>query len=231
MCTTRKRKFLSLEQKLDVCRLVERGESLKKIDVGLSTVSDFYRSRRQLTDFVLQNLQLRYDLDFVHNTDETGLIWKCLPKISLASMTKKTASGFKSFYNIPNHPHYILVVERSSWLMPLQTNPKWTTFKRLYRNHTTPPCSLATAPRDLNKRHNRCISRVGIDSAAASELPLLVLTCRHVHGLLHPTPVVGDIFWAWSWIDDHVELVAYLRCTFVVGCTAVQMSIHMALSD
>ncbi|KRZ85812.1 hypothetical protein T08_4943 [Trichinella sp. T8] len=112
MCTTRKRKFLSLEQKLDVCRLVERGESLKKIDVA--TLNDLIRKEG-------------YDLDFVHNTDETGLIWKCLPKISLASMTKKTASGFKSFYNIPNHPHYILVVERSSWLMPLQTNPKWTT--------------------------------------------------------------------------------------------------------
>ncbi|KRY40430.1 Jerky -like protein-like [Trichinella spiralis] len=37
-----------------------------------------------------------YDLDFVYNTDETGLIWKCLPKTSLASMTEKTASGFKS---------------------------------------------------------------------------------------------------------------------------------------
>ncbi|KRZ52530.1 hypothetical protein T02_12446 [Trichinella nativa] len=83
MCTTRKRKFLSLEQKLDLCRLVERGESLKKIDVGLAKVSDFYRSRRKKGMIV-------------HNTDETGLIWKCLPKISLASMTKKTASDFKS---------------------------------------------------------------------------------------------------------------------------------------
>ncbi|KRX20019.1 hypothetical protein T07_6481 [Trichinella nelsoni] len=107
MSATRKRKFLSLEQKLDVCRLVER-----------ATLNDLIRKEG-------------YDLDFVYNMDETGLIWKCLPKISLASMTKKTASGFKSFYNIPNHPHYILVVERSSWLMPLQTNPKWTTFKRL----------------------------------------------------------------------------------------------------
>ncbi|XP_003369421.1 putative tigger transposable element-derived protein 2 [Trichinella spiralis] len=107
MYTTRKGKFLSLEQKLDVCRLVER-----------ATLNDLIRKEG-------------YDLDFVYNTDETGLTWKCLPKTSLVSMTKKTASGFKSFYNIPNHPHYILVVERSSWLMPLQTNPKWTTFKRL----------------------------------------------------------------------------------------------------
>ncbi|KRX18500.1 Jerky -like protein-like [Trichinella nelsoni] len=90
----------NLEQKLEVCRLVERDESLRKIAdsfvMGLFTVSDFYRSRRQLTDFVPQNLQLRYDLDFVYNTDETDLIWKCLPKASLASMTEKTASGFKS---------------------------------------------------------------------------------------------------------------------------------------
>ncbi|KRY38986.1 Jerky -like protein-like [Trichinella spiralis] len=56
MSTTRKRKVLSSEQKLEVCRLVERGESLRKIaesfGVGLFTVSDIYRSRRQLTDFV-----------------------------------------------------------------------------------------------------------------------------------------------------------------------------------
>ncbi|KRX15992.1 Jerky -like protein-like [Trichinella nelsoni] len=56
LSTTRKRKVLSLEQKLEVCRLVERGESLRKIaesfGVGLFTVSDIYRSRRQLTDFV-----------------------------------------------------------------------------------------------------------------------------------------------------------------------------------
>ncbi|KRX70095.1 hypothetical protein T06_8627 [Trichinella sp. T6] len=80
--------YYGLEKKLEVCRLVERGESLRKIAnsfvMGLFTVSDFYRSRRQLTDFVPQNLQLRYDLDFVYNTDETDLIWKCLPKTSLA---------------------------------------------------------------------------------------------------------------------------------------------------
>ncbi|KRY48390.1 Jerky protein [Trichinella britovi] len=56
MSTTRKRKVLSLEQKLEVCRLVENGESFRKIaescGVGLSTVSDIYRSRRQLHDFV-----------------------------------------------------------------------------------------------------------------------------------------------------------------------------------
>ncbi|KRX33839.1 Jerky -like protein-like [Trichinella murrelli] len=56
MSTTRKRKVLSLEQKLEVCRLVENGESYRKIaescGVGLSTVSDIYRSRRQLHDFV-----------------------------------------------------------------------------------------------------------------------------------------------------------------------------------
>ncbi|KRZ88662.1 hypothetical protein T08_1383, partial [Trichinella sp. T8] len=66
----------------------KRGESLRKIAnsfvMGLFTVSDIYRSRRQLTDFVPQNLQLRYDLDFVYKTDETDLIWKCLPKTSLA---------------------------------------------------------------------------------------------------------------------------------------------------
>ncbi|KRZ48782.1 hypothetical protein T02_10345, partial [Trichinella nativa] len=80
--------YYGLEQKLEVCRLVERGESLRKIAnsfvMGLFTVLDLYRSRRQLTDFVPQNLQLRYDLDFVYNTDETDLIWKCLPKTSLA---------------------------------------------------------------------------------------------------------------------------------------------------
>ncbi|KRZ87823.1 Jerky protein [Trichinella sp. T8] len=43
------------EQKLEVCRLVERGELLRKIaesfGVSLSTVSDICCSRRQLTDF------------------------------------------------------------------------------------------------------------------------------------------------------------------------------------
>ncbi|KRX16467.1 Jerky protein [Trichinella nelsoni] len=52
--TTRKRKVLSLEQHLDVCRLVERGEWLRKITesfrIGLSTVIAIYSSRRQLTD-------------------------------------------------------------------------------------------------------------------------------------------------------------------------------------
>ncbi|KRZ95146.1 hypothetical protein T08_16057 [Trichinella sp. T8] len=56
MSTTRKRKVLSLKQKLEVSILVERGELLRKIaesfGVGLFTVSDIYRSRRQLTDFV-----------------------------------------------------------------------------------------------------------------------------------------------------------------------------------
>ncbi|KRY47050.1 Casein kinase II subunit beta [Trichinella britovi] len=56
MSASRKRKVLSLEQKLEVCRLVESGESLRKIAesfaVGLSTVSDICHSRRQLTDFV-----------------------------------------------------------------------------------------------------------------------------------------------------------------------------------
>ncbi|KRZ02254.1 Jerky -like protein-like [Trichinella zimbabwensis] len=191
------------EQKLEVCRLVESGESFRKIaesfGVGLSTISDIYRSRRQLNDFVslmdtlsscssrksmkkaansaldsavymwflqkraldqpisgpilqekaadfssklgidnvvassgwLRNFKSRhgirelkmhgeklsadsesaakftatlndfitkegYDLDFVYNADETGLVWKCLPKTSLVSMTEKTASGFKS---------------------------------------------------------------------------------------------------------------------------------------
>ncbi|KRX83598.1 hypothetical protein T06_6846 [Trichinella sp. T6] len=56
MFTTRKRKVLSLEQKLELCRLVKTGVSLRKIaenfGVGLSTVSDIYRSQRQLTDCV-----------------------------------------------------------------------------------------------------------------------------------------------------------------------------------
>ncbi|KRY21292.1 Jerky -like protein-like [Trichinella patagoniensis] len=146
---------------------VERGESLRKIaesfGVGLFTVSDIYRSRRQLTGFVsqmdtssscssrklmkkvsnseldsaiymwflqkpssgwLRNLKSRhgicelkirggklsadseraakfkctlndlinkerYGLDFVYNADETGLIWKCLPKTSLQSRNKE----------------------------------------------------------------------------------------------------------------------------------------------
>ncbi|KRY03766.1 hypothetical protein T12_7478 [Trichinella patagoniensis] len=34
-------------------------------------------------------------------------------------------------YSKLNHPHYILLAERSSWLMPLQTNPRWTMYKRL----------------------------------------------------------------------------------------------------
>ncbi|KRY30217.1 Jerky -like protein-like [Trichinella spiralis] len=52
-----KRKVLSLEQKLEVCELVERDESLRKsansFGVGLSIVPDIYCSRHQLTDFVL----------------------------------------------------------------------------------------------------------------------------------------------------------------------------------
>ncbi|KRX81794.1 hypothetical protein T06_13835 [Trichinella sp. T6] len=76
-------------------------------------------------------------------------------------------------------------------------------------NTITPPCSLAIAPRDLNKRRNRCISRVGFASATASELPLLVLTYNPIYGFLQPTPVVGCISWAWTWIAVHVELVSY----------------------
>ncbi|KRX29901.1 hypothetical protein T05_5321, partial [Trichinella murrelli] len=56
---------------------------------------------------------------------------------------------------------------------------------------------LAIAPRDLNKGCNRCISLVGFASAASSEIPLLVLTSLPVHGLLQPTPVMGDMSSAW----------------------------------
>ncbi|KRZ62286.1 Jerky -like protein-like [Trichinella nativa] len=159
LSTTRKRKVLSLEQKLEVCRLVERGESLRKIaesfGVGLFTVSDIYRSRlcdlqtheldsaiymwflqkraldepisgpilqEKASRHVICELKIhggklsadseraakfkctlndlinkeRYGLDFVYNADETGLIWKCLPKTSLVSMTENNANGFKS---------------------------------------------------------------------------------------------------------------------------------------
>ncbi|KRY31075.1 Jerky protein [Trichinella spiralis] len=56
MSISREGKILSLEQKIEMCKLVERGESFRKIaeslGVDLSTVSDIYCSRRQLTDFV-----------------------------------------------------------------------------------------------------------------------------------------------------------------------------------
>ncbi|KRZ88822.1 Jerky protein [Trichinella sp. T8] len=56
MSVSREGKILSLEQKIEMCKLVERGESFRKIaeslGVDLSTVSDIYCSRRQLTDFV-----------------------------------------------------------------------------------------------------------------------------------------------------------------------------------
>ncbi|KRY10234.1 Jerky -like protein-like [Trichinella patagoniensis] len=100
--------------------------------MGLFTVSDIYRSRRQLTDFVPKNLQKEgYDLDFVYNTDETDLIWKCLPKTSLASMTEKTASGFKSckermtflcFANATGSDRLQLL---NSWKIKAFTNYDW----------------------------------------------------------------------------------------------------------
>ncbi|KRY44919.1 hypothetical protein T03_5818 [Trichinella britovi] len=65
-------------------------------------------------------------------------------------------------------------------------------FTAVDHSRITPPCSLAIAPRDLNKGCNRCISLVGFASAAASEIPLLVLTSLPVHGLLQPTPAAAE---------------------------------------
>ncbi|KRZ31085.1 hypothetical protein T4B_13457 [Trichinella pseudospiralis] len=52
-----KEKALNLEQKLEVCRLVESGESSRRIAESfgecLFTISDIYRSRRQLIDLVI----------------------------------------------------------------------------------------------------------------------------------------------------------------------------------
>ncbi|KRY07977.1 Jerky -like protein-like [Trichinella patagoniensis] len=45
----------------------------------------------------------RYDLDFVYNADETGLVWKCLLERSLVSMTEKTANCFKPCKEIATH--------------------------------------------------------------------------------------------------------------------------------
>ncbi|KRY75156.1 Tigger transposable element-derived protein 7 [Trichinella pseudospiralis] len=51
-----KEKALNLEQKLEVCRLVESGESFRRIAESfgdcLFTISDIYRSRRQLIDLI-----------------------------------------------------------------------------------------------------------------------------------------------------------------------------------
>ncbi|KRY80398.1 hypothetical protein T4D_17157 [Trichinella pseudospiralis] len=52
-----KEKALNLEQKLEVCRLVESGESSRRIAESfgecLFTISDIYRSRRQLINLVI----------------------------------------------------------------------------------------------------------------------------------------------------------------------------------
>ncbi|KRZ03823.1 hypothetical protein T11_7613 [Trichinella zimbabwensis] len=54
--TTRNGKFLSLEQKLEVCKRVDSGESFRKIagnfSVGMSTISDIRHSGPQLRNFV-----------------------------------------------------------------------------------------------------------------------------------------------------------------------------------
>ncbi|KRY03906.1 hypothetical protein T12_4184 [Trichinella patagoniensis] len=46
-------------------------------------------------------------------------------------ITEDTNDTFTNAYSKLNHPHYILVAERASWLMPLQTNPRCTMYKRL----------------------------------------------------------------------------------------------------
>ncbi|KRX34890.1 Jerky protein [Trichinella murrelli] len=56
MRSSKKRKVLSLEQKLEVCKRVDSSDSFEKIaenfGVNLSTISDIYSSKRQLIDFV-----------------------------------------------------------------------------------------------------------------------------------------------------------------------------------
>ncbi|KRY93722.1 Jerky -like protein-like [Trichinella pseudospiralis] len=56
MSTTRNGKVLSLEEKLEVIKRMDSGDSFRKIagnfGVGLSTISDICCSRRQLSNFV-----------------------------------------------------------------------------------------------------------------------------------------------------------------------------------
>ncbi|KRY31805.1 Jerky protein [Trichinella spiralis] len=55
MCTIRKRKVLSLKQKLEVCKRVDSGVSFRKIaedfDVGMSIIPNICRSQRHLSNF------------------------------------------------------------------------------------------------------------------------------------------------------------------------------------
>ena len=54
-CGKRKRKVLSIEQKLDICRRLRSGASItalsKEMDIGKSTICDIKRSEEKLTSF------------------------------------------------------------------------------------------------------------------------------------------------------------------------------------
>ncbi|KRX58059.1 Tigger transposable element-derived protein 2 [Trichinella sp. T9] len=100
MFTTRKRKVLSLEQNLELCRLVKTGESLRKIaenfGVGLNTVSDFYRSQRQLTDFV----------SYMDTSSS------CSRKLMKKALNNALDSALEMFTN-PNEVEHLLTVDNT----------------------------------------------------------------------------------------------------------------------
>ena len=55
-CSKRKRKVLSIEQKLEICRRLRSGASVtalsKEMDVGKSSICDIKRNEEKLTSFI-----------------------------------------------------------------------------------------------------------------------------------------------------------------------------------
>ncbi|CAB3224322.1 unnamed protein product [Arctia plantaginis] len=119
MASKRKRVVLSLADKLKIIEQLDKGVTGKKLSeiygVGQSTISDIKNSKSTLLNFVsiwlvrsfqqtaaaenfiekFKTASESYDPEFVYNADETGLVWKALPKTTLASKRESSAPGHK----------------------------------------------------------------------------------------------------------------------------------------
>ncbi|KAG5895057.1 hypothetical protein JTB14_021024 [Gonioctena quinquepunctata] len=93
MASKRKRVVLSLADKLKIIEHLDKGVTGKKLSeiygVGKATISDIKNKS--------------YDPEFVYNADETGLVWKALPKTTLASKRESSAPGHKENQEIQEH--------------------------------------------------------------------------------------------------------------------------------
>ncbi|KRY00961.1 Jerky -like protein-like [Trichinella pseudospiralis] len=86
MSATRKRKVSNLQKKTGSVQMGRTPENLReKLSADNESVAKFTTT---LNDLIREE---EYDLDSVHNADETSLIWKCLPERSLVSMLEKTS--------------------------------------------------------------------------------------------------------------------------------------------